>query len=1498
MLSFLNYTYQNLEVMKNVITLGCVSLLIMWVCFQPNCAYSSQLSLIKHLSTEDGLSQRSISSVYASDSGYLWISTMNGVEVYDGYQFKPLEGSNQHLVNNFIFKMWPNTNNTIWFSVHALGLVEYDTQTGLSRTLIDNKDMHLRTPVVEVLPTGKGHLIFSNSAIYDYRQDTLVRLYPVTDDSSGLIITTAQQINVKQILLGTDQGGYVFDLDSRELSAVAALDDYNVIGIKTDNEQGILVFDYQGKISRYDIQSGEVSGEIDMDDKITAVTQDDDYFYVASETTVYRLASTVSDIETLVSLNDNYAQMRPKLSALSVSRDGKLWMGTASDGLFMWDSRAFNFTHFSDGTNESLVSGDVWSVYEDPASRHLWIGSSGGLDRLSLDTNTIQHFPLNQNIEPISPHDKLNPSHDVIYVILGKYGNELWLYGLEGLFLYDIEKQQSKAFSFPTHTRLVLEGGVDFYYMDNFETIWLAQGRTLWSLDMETLAVTKRYEFTTDSQVSLYNIMPSEIHSDELLLSSRDTLYRFNKTSEAMTILYRHEDKTDPQAFLFFESALYDRANQLLWLTRMDHGLVVVDVTTGKKIKELTHVTHGIDRNTYQLMQTHDKSIWFSSHKGLYRYHRETDTLRRFGKRQGFLGEEFNGYSGVTLSDGRLVFGSMSGITIVEPNVTISDPIPPLLTVTDISISGNEIPLPLHQEQPISLQLNYDDFGIVIKASALNFDQDTVEYRFSLTGEENIAFPVSKTNEIQLTQLAPGDSRLEITAKSLINGKVSLTSVILFTIKPPFYLTSIAYIIYALLLCSAFFGVWYVLSRNLLISHSQLAYRENRLRLALHGSNSEVWEWNARDEMVMGQRIVDSYIQAPKCSFKDYLSIIHTQDINDYQSQWNAFIHGAGDDMFNCQYRLRDSQGNWHWFRDVGKVVERDPSGKPILISGAYTNITESEADKEKALLYGEALRHSQDWVLIIDANMRAIRANKAFATLFNLPQDGSPFSPLQLNFQSNKIDHYRNILKSLNVQSHWRGEDTLFTLTGEKYNVLINITVSRNPTSKALYYLVVLTDITSRKLAEDELRYLANYDTLTNLPNRKYFVERVNHLLAKSHRNSDLTFAVLFIDLDKFKNVNDTQGHSAGDRLLAKIGKLFSDELRPYDIVARFGGDEFIILIDDFSDQSDLVNLCQRLNKVLELPVELERGSIKISASIGIARFPDDGSSVDTLFKCADLAMYASKRQSLGSYAFFSRDMDYALTQRMLLETALRNAVVSGEFFNYYQPIIDSRSNNIVGVELLLRWQYQGEVQSIGPYVNAIEELGLMVELTTQRVEQALVDLKLMLKETENVYLSVNIAASHIAKMELVNFSRDMITKYQLQPCCLRYEMTENALIEDGEGVSEVMQGLSQLGVKIALDDFGTGFSSLSYLRQLPVDVIKIDRSFVSGICDSAADKAIIDATVALSQALEISCIAEGVETTDELSYLQSRKCYLIQGYLFSKPLPLDKLLALLKVY
>jgi diguanylate cyclase (GGDEF)-like protein/PAS domain S-box-containing protein len=437
-------------------------------------------------------------------------------------------------------------------------------------------------------------------------------------------------------------------------------------------------------------------------------------------------------------------------------------------------------------------------------------------------------------------------------------------------------------------------------------------------------------------------------------------------------------------------------------------------------------------------------------------------------------------------------------------------------------------------------------------------------------------------------------------------------------------------------------------------------------------------------------------------------------------------------------------------------------------------------------------------------------------------------------------------------------------------------------------HLLSLVRDVTERKELQDHIQHLAYHDPLTNLPNRAMFNRHLSHAMIQARRYFK-GLAVLFIDLDRFKNINDTLGHDAGDRLLQEMARRLQSSLREGDLVARLGGDEFVILIEEVTDLSHVSQVARQVLTSLVKEYPLDGQLIHITASIGISTFPEDGRDEFSLMKHADVAMYRAKEGGKNNFQFYSAQMDQHSAAQLALESSLRRALERDELLLHYQAKVDAQSGRITGVEVLARWQHP-ELGLMHPeqFIPLAEETGLIVPLTKWVLREACTQNKLWQKQGLPVmHIAVNLSARQFADENLLEDVESTLAEVGMDPSLLELEITESMMMHNTDKTIQVLAGLKKMGVSIAIDDFGIGYSSLSHLKQLPIDIIKIDRSFIMDIPGDAADEAIADAIIAMGKSLKILVVAEGVEALEQLQFLRARGCDEIQGFFFSRPLP-----------
>ena len=595
--------------------------------------------------------------------------------------------------------------------------------------------------------------------------------------------------------------------------------------------------------------------------------------------------------------------------------------------------------------------------------------------------------------------------------------------------------------------------------------------------------------------------------------------------------------------------------------------------------------------------------------------------------------------------------------------------------------------------------------------------------------------------------------------------------------------------------------------------------------------------------------------------------------------------HGSVRD-FRALIRTRD-----------GSLRTCEMSAQPIPIAGdtcmltIARDITEREQMQEHLKHAATVFESTAEGVMITDLQQRITAVNRAFTSITGYSEaEALGQSPRLLSSGHHDSAFYAAMWHNLNASGHWQGEIWNKRKNGELYPEWLTISAVRDSDQQITHFVGVFADISSLKHAQANLDHQAHHDPLTGLPNRMLFEARL-HAALEDARLDKRMGAVLFIDLDRFKHINDSLGHPVGDQLLKSIATRLKSHLRDIDTVARLGGDEFIILLPGLQQDDDAELVANKLLDCFSLPFQFDEQELFISASIGISRYPDDGDDVATLVKNADAAMYRSKARGRNRVELYTRDLTFQATERMALERELRRAIELEQLQLYYQPKRSLSSNRLIGAEALLRWHHPvfGEIPP-DRFIPLAEETGLIISLGDWVLRQACWQMQQWLEQHAPFGpLSVNLTGVQLRQPHLLARISSLLEDHNLAPALLQLEITESFIMNQAEEALRLLHQLKSLGIQLAIDDFGTGYSSLSYLKRLPVDTLKIDQSFVRGLPGDGNDVAIVRAIIALGRSMQLTVIAEGVETTAQELFLAAEGCEQIQGFVISRPIPAD---------
>jgi diguanylate cyclase (GGDEF)-like protein/PAS domain S-box-containing protein len=604
----------------------------------------------------------------------------------------------------------------------------------------------------------------------------------------------------------------------------------------------------------------------------------------------------------------------------------------------------------------------------------------------------------------------------------------------------------------------------------------------------------------------------------------------------------------------------------------------------------------------------------------------------------------------------------------------------------------------------------------------------------------------------------------------------------------------------------------------------------------------------------------------------------------EYKAMWEALLAGR---EWRGIFHNKRKDGSIYW-ESASISPLRDDRGQITHFIAVKEDVTAQKRAEDQLRMNATVFDTTQEGIIVTDADNLIKTVNPSFTRITGYsPEEvvGKPPSILSSGRHDDRF--YEELWDSILQKRYWSGEIWNRRKDGSVYPEWLSIAAIPDDQGIAKEYVAVFSDISKHKENEEQILYQANYDALTGLPNRSLFSDRLDQAIGSALREQ-WKLAILFVDLDQFKMVNDTFGHVMGDELLQLVAKRISDCVRDSDTIARFGGDEFVILLQDVSDMDAVATIATKvINRITKVFTLYER-EIFIGASIGITIFPDDAINADSLLRNADMAMYQAKDRGRNNYQFFTASMQQRTLERQQLELDLRLAVQRNELVIYYQPVIDAEFEKVVSVEALLRWNHphRGLVNP-GVFIPLAEDSGLIGPIGEWVLRGACEQLSEWHRlGFSDLKLAVNLSSRQRELGLEVDYLRQILQELKLDPNQLTLEITESLLLRDTEEAITWLSGFKSLGVKLSVDDFGTGYSSLSYLKRFPVDTLKIDRSFINGLPQDVDDASLVKTIVAMAESLNLGLIAEGVETRDQVDFLLHNGCQLLQGYHYARPM------------
>jgi diguanylate cyclase (GGDEF)-like protein/PAS domain S-box-containing protein len=1447
----------------------------------------------KNLTTADGLSSDSITDIAEDGDGYIWIATFDGLNRYDGYTFKQYKHESNKpnsLPEQLIRQLLVDNTGTLWVVTHN-GIGRYNPNkdnfdiynTNNSGFNSNKIDALTQMSDGSLLAAGEQGLYQLSPNTEQFEQiHTQITLFP-----PDIIFVFSEE---NRIWLGTYGNGiYQLNRATGKLSALESegpiytakgnLADYLHDIKKYDGhywlatEKGILVLDENNNVKKHYNVTSEVP--IVGNWVRTIEIENESTLWIGTELGISILNTEQKSVISI----DKELSFQTSLSQAFIGKIFKdsnhtFWVGTYNSGVNRYNERDSNIKHFkpNQGYEFGLSGKMVWAIAQG-SQKVMWIATqNGGVSRYSTDTGKLQRFLDDQsyNIWDLDVDDK----------------GHVWIATSNGVHKYVFENN-----TFSLLNNYFSEKEFDIIVV-NENIAWLSSNSTV--LTGINTGTGELIEIPTANN-EVRAIRPLYVDSNkELWLSTNLGLSKFNlETKQFNQLIINLGDKSAS----FNAVAETDNA---FWASTYEQGLLKLS-KPNLNIEEHFSVQNQLSSNRLIDVLAKNENVWAIGHKSIQQIDAVSNKSLREISESLLNYNNLNEGAAIAIDDGTIFVGGNNGFHEINSNIyqTKQAALIPSPELTElkifnkiVSVDGVESPLDKPINRTTELRLSNDSSPFTLEFASINsLEQNAVSYRYKLIGsDENWLETNGGLRQATYTNLDFGNYEFQVQARSY-DGLWSPSRRLSITIEPPFWLDNqaLALYVFAVLLFTSY---WFKQYRAKRLARKLLQDSEERLKLTLWSSGDELWDWDILSQEVHRSNTWGTmdFPQDDIRAFSSYERNVHPEDIEKLSTALNQHLSGIVDN-YSASYRVKNFKDEWIWVLDRGRVVSWDDESKPLRMTGTLKNIDSQKLSEEQLHLFRKSIETISDGVFITDSQFRFVSVNESYCRHTGNTREQALAS--YLRFYQYPEAFTEEVKKTLINKGNWFGEIESTRVNGERFEISLNIDAIKSEDGVITNFVGVLSDITARKTTEKELLKLANTDPLTNLPNRSFFQASHDNLVRKN-----TSHALLCLDIDNFKKINDSLGHQTGDLLIKQIAtrlqKLTGNNATCY----RLGGDEFSILIDKTTDVHRITHFAQFILDEVSRPFIANKQEFVLGASLGLAFFPGDGTTPQELLKNADTAMYFAKNSGGHRYQFFSGEMNQHAVRQLQIENLIRHGLKEDLFTVYYQPKVDVITGKLVSMEALVRFEHPEKgIVSPNQFIPLAEQTGQIIQIGETVLRKACADTQRWVKAglfTGRV--AVNISARQFELPDLDDRITKILKQTGLSPLHLECEITEGTLMQQPEESLMLMERLRERGIHLALDDFGTGYSSLAYLKQFPLNTLKIDKAFIDDIAFSSVDRHMMSAIITIAHNLGLKVVAEGVEQEEQLSILRNYECEMIQGYLFSKPLRADRFESILK--
>ena len=1465
--------------------------------------------------SDRGLVQHTVNGFFQDRSGFIWIATQGGLHKYDGYRVRVFEHSADDpdsLPSSFVSAVTQDASGSLWVGTRNAGIARIDPVTGKSAVFaappgVD--DAQSRNSIIALkFDPARGVWIVTAAGIElldpaSGRRRDVVRFAQVrrVDDLIGSLTAAPDG----SIWAATPSGLWHVDPKGEAAqqvlaeaipaarSALPAHDGTLYVG----TSEGLMRVD-AARAAAQRVWPKDGDRSVPSHNVFDVVEDADGKIWMAvfgAGLVVYEPAT--GKIDALTDTRNVPGALPEKFERrLFIDRSGLLWVGGINNGFATTEPLGAKFGLITDSEPGPSNSSNYVRALNEDAQGRLWLAIAGAdLKRYDRALGTFTSF-----VDVLLP--ALDPgvqSTDLRLTALQKASDTTWWVATgKGVVLLDPAERRATRLVAPSlpagwidATRAMLKARDGSLWLGS-PGAGLAHGR----IDSGAWELFRHRELQNDSLADDYVVSIDEDRTGRVWVGTTGGLTLYDSQTQTFRS-FRHETADTESLSDNIVHTVHECDDGTIWVGTHS-GLNRVQIDGTGRLRFTRYLTRDglVNATIYSILDDDKGNLWLGTNRGIQLFDRVHKQFHAFTMHDGLQGMEYNTDAALRLASGDLAFGGANGTSVFRADALRFSAFVPPVVVTGMQIGDAPSAALASGTQFVSVAQT--ERILRFEFAALDYaEPERNRFSYQLVGFDKDWVESGTRPDATYTNLPAGSYSFRVRSSNhdgIWNDEVAALGV---TITPPWWNSLAARALYALAAAIIAYWVWRTVRRRREIElrhHAELRERDERFRMALWGSGDEFWDLDMRTHTMhrigADQTFGGSYEQ----TFTDeswLREMTHPEDLPLLLERRRAHLEGRAD-AYEAEHRIRGPDNEWAWRLSRGKIVEWDSDGKPLRACGTARNVTQAHIAERQHRIAAEVLNSMNEAVCVTDLEHHFVSANQAFVRMSGYAESEIVGQSVDLLHSARQSDDaYRQMRQGYLNHGHWRGELWQRRKNGEEFLCWLEISTVHDHLGRRTHYVSVMTDITERKRNEQDLRYLANYDTLTGLPNRSLLIERLVAAIDRASRNES-RIAVLFLDLDHFKHVNDSMGHSSGDLVLRAVGERLRTCVGESDIVARLGGDEFTLLVEGLGDIADAETVARKVIKALSNPLDIEGArELVVTTSIGVSVFPDHARGPMSLLKFADTAMYQAKEQGRNTFAMYTEAMDIAARRWADTAAALRRAVENRELQVFYQPKLTLATGKISGVEALLRWR-SPELGEIPPsqFIPLAEQTGLIVELGNYVIRTACAQLKAWRDiGLDDVAIAINVSVLQLLRGELAARLRRSLAEYDLDPALLELELTETMLMARAEQAVNTLGELKAIGISLAIDDFGTGYSSLSYLKRLPIDTLKIDASFVRDITSDPDDRAITATIIRMAQSLQLTVVAEGVETQDQFEYLRDHGCHQIQGHWLARPLPAD---------